>query len=128
MASARKRISFDEDEEKRKKRMASNRDSARRSRMKKQQQVTDLIAEMSHLQSQNKVIVNKINEVTNMFVGVASENNLLRAQISELNEKLYSLNSVLCFVEKDTNTMVVEPWQLPYPPQTGTFSANMFHS
>ncbi|KAK1376839.1 hypothetical protein POM88_033032 [Heracleum sosnowskyi] len=123
MGSAQKRISYDEDEEKRKKRMASNRDSARRSRTKKQQQVTDLIAEMSHLQSQNKVIMGKINEATNMFVAVASENNLLRAQISELNEKLCSLNSVLCFVEKNA---LVEPCQVPYPAQAGTFSANMF--
>lgn len=125
MTSAQKRTSFDETDEKRKKRMISNRESARRSRLKKQQQVNDLIAEMSLLQNQNKVITSKINEVTNMFVGVTSENNFLRAQISELTNKLHSLNLVLNFMEKNT---LVEPQQFTYPVQPDTFSVNMFNS
>lgn len=125
MTSAQKRTGFDETDEKRKKRMISNRESARRSRLKKQQQVNDLIAEMSLLQNQNKVITSKINEVTNMFVGVTSENNFLRAQISELTNKLHSLNLVLNFMEKNT---LVEPQQFTYPVQPDTFSVNMFNS
>lgn len=125
MTSAQKRTSFDETDEKRKKRMISNRESARRSRLKKQQQVNDLIAEMSLLQNQNKVITSKINEITNMFVGVTSENNFLRAQISELTNKLHSLNLVLNFMEKNT---LVEPQQFTYPVQPDTFSVNMFNS
>lgn len=126
-------VTFDE---KKRKRMISNRESARRSRMKKQQHVDKLIAEMSQLQSQNKVVMQKINEATDMFVGVASENNVLRAQLSELTDRLYSLNSVLHIVEEVSGLAMdipqvpetlMEPWQLPCPAQPITTSANMFN-
>nr|CAC00657.1 common plant regulatory factor 6 [Petroselinum crispum] len=122
-------------DEKKRKRMISNRESARRSRMKKQQHVDKLIAEMSQLQSQNKVVTQKINEATDMFFGVVSENNVLRAQLSELTDRLYSLNSVLHIVEEVSGLAMdipqvpdtlMEPWQLPCPAQPITTSANMF--
>lgn len=122
-------------DEKKRKRMISNRESARRSRMKKQQHVDKLIAEMSQLQSQNKVVTQKINEATDMFVGVVSENNVLRAQLSELTDRLYSLNSVLHIVEEVSGLAMdipqvpdtlMEPWQLPCPAQPIMTSANMF--
>lgn len=123
-------------DEKKRKRMISNRESARRSRMKKQQHVDKLLAEMSQLQSQNKVAMQKINEVTDKFVGAASENNVLRAQLSELTDRLYSLNSVLHIVEEVSGLAMdipqvpdtlMEPWQLPCPAQPITTSANMFN-
>lgn len=122
-------------DEKKRKRMISNRESARRSRMKKQQHVDTLIAEMSQLKSQNKVVMQKINEATDMFVGAASENNVLRAQLSELTDRLYSLNSVLHVVEEVSGLAMdipqfpdtlMEPWKLPCPAQPITTSANMF--
>ncbi|XP_074326523.1 bZIP transcription factor 53-like [Apium graveolens] len=132
MTSVQKRTSFDETDEKRKKRMISNRESARRSRMKKENHVRELIAEISRLQNENKAMMSKINEVMDMFVGVTTENNVLRAQISELTNKLYSLTSALSLVE---NEALVEPWQFTYPAQPGPFSAqpgpfaaNMFNS
>lgn len=123
-------------DEKKRKRMISNRESARRSRMKKQQHVDKLIAEMSQLQGQNKVVMQKINEATDVFVGVASENNVLRAQLSELTDRLHSLNSVLHIVEEVSGIAMdipqvpdtlMEPWQLPCPAQPITTSANMFN-
>lgn len=104
--------------------------------MKKQQHVDKLLAEMSQLQSQNKVAMQKINEVTDKFVGAASENNVLRAQLSELTDRLYSLNSVLHIVEEVSGLAMdipqvpdtlMEPWQLPCPAQPITTSANMFN-
>lgn len=123
-------------DEKKRKRMISNRESARRSRMKKQQHVDKLIAEMNQLQGQNKVVTQKINEATDVFVGVASENNVLRAQLSELTDRLHSLNSVLHIVEEVSGIAMdipqvpdtlMEPWQLPCPAQPITTSANMFN-
>ncbi|KAL1832998.1 hypothetical protein ACET3Z_002649 [Daucus carota] len=144
MASGQNQVSSGSDgdlryaafDEKKRKRMISNRESARRSRMKKQQHVDKLIAEMSELQSQNKVVMQKINEVTDKFVGVSSENNVLRAQLSELTDRLYSLNSVLHMVEEVSGLAMdipqlpdtlMEPWQLPCPAQPITTSANMFN-
>ncbi|WOG83862.1 hypothetical protein DCAR_0103040 [Daucus carota subsp. sativus] len=144
MASVQNQVSSGSDgdlryaafDEKKRKRMISNRESARRSRMKKQQHVDKLIAEMSELQSQNKVVMQKINEATDRFVGVSSENNVLRAQLSELTDRLYSLNSVLHMVEEVSGLAMdipqlpdtlMEPWQLPCPAQPITTSANMFN-
>ena len=144
MASGQNQVSSGSDgdlryaafDEKKRKRMISNRESARRSRMKKQQHVDKLIAEMSELQSQNKVVMQKINEATDRFVGVSSENNVLRAQLSELTDRLYSLNSVLHMVEEVSGLAMdipqlpdtlMEPWQLPCPAQPITTSANMFN-
>ncbi|KAL8101086.1 bZIP transcription factor 53 [Apium graveolens] len=123
-------------DEKKRKRMISNRESARRSRMKKQQHVDKLIAEVNQLQSQNKVVSEKINEATDKFVGVVSENNVLRAQLSELTDRLHSLNSVLHIVEEVSGLamdipqvpdILMEPWQLPCPAQPIMTSANMFN-
>lgn len=124
MTNVQQQINHDDLDEQKKKRMESNRDAARRSRMKKQQHVNKLIAEISQLQTHNKVIMSKINEAANMFVYVSSENNVLRTQLSELTTKLHSLNSLLCSVNKDA---FVEPYQFAYPPQPVTYSANMFN-
>lgn len=149
MASSQTQISSGSDgdlryakfDERKRKRMISNRESARRSRMKKQQRVDELFGEMSQLQSQNKVVMNKINQATDMFVGVASENNVLRAQLSELSDRLYSLNTVLSIVEEVSGLAMdipqmpdtlMEPWQIPDAlmepwQQPITASADMFN-
>ncbi|KAK1356852.1 Common plant regulatory factor 6 [Heracleum sosnowskyi] len=126
MASSQTQISSGSDgdlryakfDERKRKRMISNRESARRSRMKKQQRVDELFGETSRLQSQNKVVTDKINQATDMFVSVASENNVLRAQLSELSDRLYSLNTVLSIVEEVSGLAMdiprmPEPWQIP---------------
>lgn len=104
--------------------------------MKKQQRVEELISQVSQLQNQNKLLMQKINEVTNMFVGVASENNVLRAQLSELTDRLCSLNSVLHIAEEMSGVAMdipelpdtlLEPWQLPCPVQPIMTSTNMFN-
>lgn len=104
--------------------------------MKKQQHVDELFSQVSQLQNQNKLIMQKINEATDMFVAVASDNNILRAQLSELTDRLCSLNSVLHIVEEvsglamdipELPDTLMEPWQLPCPIQPITASANMFH-
>lgn len=119
-------------DERKRKRMISNRDSARRSRMKKQQHVDGLTTQMTQLQSENNLIADQINAVANMYVGLESENNVLRAQLAELTDRLRSLNSVLQIAEEvsglamdipEIPDALLEPWQLPCPMQT---SASMF--
>lgn len=144
MASTQQQVSSGSDgdqryakfDERKRKRMISNRESARRSRMKKQQHVDEMISQVSQLKNQNKLIMQKINEATDMFVGVTSDNNILRAQLSELTDRLYSLNSVLHIAEEvsglamdipELPDTLMEPWQLPFPIQPITTSANMFH-
>ncbi|KAJ0914130.1 putative transcription factor bZIP family [Helianthus annuus] len=121
-------------DERKRKRMISNRESARRSRAKKQQRVDELLAEISQLQNDNNTIMKKIDGATQMYVGAASQNNVLRAQLTELTERLHSLNSVLHIAQEvsglaleipEIPDTLLEPWQLPCSVQPITASLNM---
>lgn len=143
MASMQQQVSSGSDgdqryakfDERKRKRMISNRESARRSRMKKQQRVDDLIKQISQLQNENKLIARKIDAASQMFVGVASDNNVLRAQVSELTDRLHSLNNVLHIAEEvsgfamdipEIPDNLLEPWQLPCPIYQITGASDMF--
>lgn len=111
-------------DEKKRKRMISNRESARRSRMRKQQHQDELLTQATKLKSENAEIAKKINAASQMYVAVESDNNVLRAQMMELTDRLRSLNSVLQIVEDvsgfamdipEIPDALMEPWQLPCP-------------
>ncbi|XP_022890525.1 bZIP transcription factor 53-like [Olea europaea var. sylvestris] len=122
-------------DERKRKRMISNRESARRSRMRKQQHLDEMVGQVSQLQTENSLLSQKINNTTELYLGVASENNVLRAQLAELTDRLRSLNSVLEIVSDvsglvldipDIPDTLLEPWQLPCPIHSITASADMF--
>ncbi|KAL2540432.1 basic region/leucine zipper motif 53 [Abeliophyllum distichum] len=122
-------------DERKRKRMISNRESARRSRMRKQQHLDEMIGQASQLENENNLLSQKINDSTQLYLGVASDNNVLRAQLAELTDRLRSLNSVLEIVSEVSGLVVdipdipdtlLEPWQLPCPIQPITASADMF--
>ncbi|XWS76647.1 hypothetical protein CRYUN_Cryun01aG0195300 [Craigia yunnanensis] len=122
-------------DERKRKRMLSNRESARRSRMKKQKQLEDLVNEVSALQKDNSQLSERINVTTQRYIEMESANNVLRAQTMELTERLWSLNSVLHIAEEVSGYAVdipeipdplLEPWQLPCPMQPIMASADMF--
>ncbi|KAI3892213.1 hypothetical protein MKX03_026875 [Papaver bracteatum] len=121
------------DDERKKKRMLSNRESARRSRMRKQQHLDELLNQAAQLQKENDAIVKRVNQMTEMFSKFDSENNILRAQMAELTDRLQSLNSVLRVIEEisgfpmdipEIPDPLLKPWQLPCPSQP--IMANMF--
>lgn len=113
-------------DERKRKRMQSNRESARRSRMKKQLHLDTLIAEGERLKADNADMEARINPMNQQYVMVEKENQVLRAQHAELAERLQSLNSILRIYEEfmgvsmDIPDMpesqpvpVMKPWQLP---------------
>lgn len=111
-------------DDKKKRRMISNRESARRSRMKKQKHLDDLLNQVVELQKQSNEITQKINATTKIYSNVESENKILRAQMMELTDRLQSLNSVLHIVEEvsgfdmdipEIPDPLLKPWQLPCP-------------
>lgn len=113
-------------DERKRKRMISNRESARRSRMKKQQYMDEMLKEVNELKSQNSGLSQKTDVVSQLYIGVESENNVLRAQVIELTDRLRSLNSVLQFMQDASGFAMdipeipdnlLEPWQLPCPVQ-----------
>jgi len=113
-------------DERKRKRMISNRESARRSRMRKQQHLEELMGQVTKLKSENAEISQRIDTATQLHVAVESENNVLRAQLMELTDRLRSLNSLLHIVEEvsglamdipEIPDILLEPWQLPCPVQ-----------
>lgn len=118
-------------DERKSKRMLSNRESARRSRMRKQKRLQDLVEEVSALQKDNSQISERISVATQRYIEMQSANHVLRAQAMELTERLRSLNSVLHVVEEVGGYAVdipdiLEPWQLPCPIQPIMASVDMF--
>lgn len=113
-------------DDRKRKRMQSNRESARRSRMKKQKQLEDLTNEISRLQSANTQLVQNIKEKEEAYNEIESDNTVLRAQTMELFERLRFLYSILEIAEEVSGLSVeipeipdplLKPWQLPYPIQ-----------
>ncbi|PSS31314.1 BZIP transcription factor [Actinidia chinensis var. chinensis] len=82
-------------DQRKRKRMQSNRESARRSRMRKQKHVNDLMAEVAQLSKENNQILTRISITTQHYHNVESENSVLRAQMGELSQRLQSLNDIL---------------------------------
>lgn len=135
MAAVQRPASSSDSDERKRKRMLSNRESARRSRIRKQKQLEDLVNEVSALQKDNSQLSEKINVTTQRYAEMECANNVLRAQAMELTERLRSLNSVLHIVEEVSGYAVdipeipdplMKPWQIPCPVQPIMALADMF--
>ncbi|KAK8718157.1 hypothetical protein V6N13_045402 [Hibiscus sabdariffa] len=113
-------------DEKKRKRMLSNRESARRSRARKQKQLEDLVNEASALQKENSQLTEKIKVATERFVEMESSNNVLRARAMELTDRVNSLNMLLQQltgegsghaddIPPEITDPLMQPWQTPFP-------------
>ncbi|KAK2384291.1 hypothetical protein P8452_39218 [Trifolium repens] len=98
-------------DQKKRKRMQSNRESARRSRMKKQQHMEDLSNQIEQLKKENNQISTNVGVTTQMYLNVESENEILRVQMAELSNRLQSLNDIIHCIES-SNSMFQETDQL----------------
>ncbi|KAI4301501.1 hypothetical protein L6164_034776 [Bauhinia variegata] len=110
-------------DERKRKRMLSNRESARRSRMRKQKQLEDLADEITRLQGANTQLVQNIKAKEEAYIEIESATNILRAQTTELTDRLRFLNSILEIAEEVSGFSVdipeipdplLEPWQIPH--------------
>ncbi|KAL3649136.1 hypothetical protein CASFOL_005539 [Castilleja foliolosa] len=115
-----------DDHERNRKRKLSNRESARRSRTRKRQRVDELMAQVSQIEEENKKLRQMIDGASQLYLNFASDNNVLRAQVVELTDRLRSLNSVIqiasevsgvAFDVPDVPDTLLEPWRLPCPVQ-----------
>lgn len=85
-------------DQRKRKRMESNRESARRSRLRKQKHVDDLTTQILHQTKENGQILSEIDAMTQHLVAVEAENSILRAQVTELSQRLQSLDEILNFI------------------------------
>ena len=81
-------------EEKKRKRMESNRESARRSRMRKQQHIENLTNDANQLKIQTRERSNQLRLMTHHIQLVRKENDRLKAESIILQRKLYQLGQI----------------------------------
>uniref|UniRef100_A0ACD5ZAX1 Uncharacterized protein n=1 Tax=Avena sativa TaxID=4498 RepID=A0ACD5ZAX1_AVESA len=82
-------------EQRRAKRMLSNRESARRSRMRKQRHLDDLAAQAAHLRRENAHVSAALGLTARGLLAVDAENAVLRTQAAELSARLSSLQDIV---------------------------------
>ncbi|GLJ19677.1 hypothetical protein SUGI_0356410 [Cryptomeria japonica] len=82
-------------DERKQKRMISNRESARRSRLRKQQHLDELRAEAAHLRAENNKILTKFNFISQDYMKLQEENIVLKSHADELSHKLQYLNMAI---------------------------------
>lgn len=130
-------------DERKRKRMLSNRESARRSRMRKQKHLDDLIGQVAQLKKENNNILSNINLTSQQYANVEAENSVLRAQMIELSQRLQSLNEILSYINSNNNNnnnngvfethhhyqedMMNNSWNLMYVNQPIMASADMLY-
>ncbi|CAL5369195.1 unnamed protein product [Camellia sinensis] len=126
------------DDQRKRKRMISNRESARRLRMRKQKHLDELVAQASRLRDENSYVMTNVNLTSQMWANFEAENSVLRAQVDELTHWLSSLNEIIdCLSSKnDINggfdgidgggDDFLNPWNLMYVNQPIMASADMF--
>ncbi|XP_071695495.1 basic leucine zipper 43-like [Rutidosis leptorrhynchoides] len=74
--------------ERKKRRMVSNRESARRSRMRKQRQLDELCTQVLRLGNENHGLINELNQFLETHVQMVQENDRLKKEIIELKHLL----------------------------------------
>ncbi|XP_020587852.1 bZIP transcription factor 53-like [Phalaenopsis equestris] len=105
-------MSSEEIDERKRKRMLSNRESARRSRMKKQQHLDDMVNNISQFKEENDMILNQVNLISSKYSKLDAENSAMRIRVMELTERLKFLNCTLKHVEEESG-MAMEIPEIP---------------
>ncbi|XP_034691578.1 basic leucine zipper 4-like [Vitis riparia] len=84
-------------EERKRRRMISNRESARRSRMRKQKHIENLRNQLNQLRIQNRELTNRLRSFTYHSHLVDSDNVQLRSEAIILRRKLSEFRQILVF-------------------------------
>ncbi|XP_038970946.1 basic leucine zipper 43-like [Phoenix dactylifera] len=79
------------EDERRRRRMISNRESARRSRMRKQSLLDELRSQVVYLRAMNRRLIDEVNHVLEEQDRILQENAWLREEASDLQKKLHDM-------------------------------------
>ncbi|CAN0917764.1 bZIP transcription factor 44 [Linum grandiflorum] len=84
-------------DERKRRRMISNRESARRSRMRKQRHLENLRNQLSRLRLENRELTNRLRFISYHCHLVRTDNDRLRSEHSMLRRKLSNIRQILMF-------------------------------
>lgn len=79
-------------DERKQKRMLSNRESARRSRLRKQQHLDELRGQVAQLRTENSDMLNRYNIASRHYTQLTEENRALRSHAMDLSRRLQRLH------------------------------------
>ncbi|EEF40792.1 bZIP transcription factor 44 [Ricinus communis] len=85
-------------DQRKRKRMVSNRESAHRSRMRKQKHMDDLMVQLGQLKKESIEIFSSFNITSQLYLNLEGENSVLRAQVTELTNRLDSLSEIINYM------------------------------
>ncbi|VVA98760.1 unnamed protein product [Arabis nemorensis] len=91
-----------EDDERKRRRMVSNRESARRSRMRKRRHLDELWSMLVHLINENKCLVDELSRAREGYEKVVQENTKLREENSK-SRKMISEIGLNRFLDVDSD-------------------------
>nr|XP_043639670.1 basic leucine zipper 43-like [Erigeron canadensis] len=74
--------------ERKRRRMISNRESARRSRTRKQRQLDELLSQLAHLKTDNQSLMEQLNHVLKTHEQAVEENARLKEETTDIRRKL----------------------------------------
>ncbi|CAB4295474.1 unnamed protein product [Prunus armeniaca] len=78
-------------DERKQRRMISNRESARRSRMRKQKHLDELWSQVVRLRNENQSLIDRLNYVSESHDRIVQENTKLKEEASDLRQMLTNL-------------------------------------
>ncbi|OMP01745.1 hypothetical protein COLO4_11611 [Corchorus olitorius] len=109
-------------DERKRRRMISNRESARRSRMRKQKHLENLRNQVNRLRVENRELNNRLRFVLYHCHRVRTDNDRLRSEYSMLRQKLSDIRQILLFKQLQQfssawpcNNVTVMSEQIPPP-------------
>ncbi|WVZ64344.1 hypothetical protein U9M48_013877 [Paspalum notatum var. saurae] len=89
-------------ERRRKRRKESNRESARRSRLRKQQHLDDLTSQVNQLKDQKQQLSMALSMTSQNLVAVQAQNSVLQTQKMELDNRLGALTEILWYINSSS--------------------------
>lgn len=113
-------------DEKKRKRMISNRESARRSRMRREQHLKDLRSQIAFFESKRNEMIQRMNQISQSYAVIETENRVLMAQKEELSKRLECAEIISSYINGGTSSeynlmefVGEDPWMKAWqaPPQ-----------
>lgn len=79
--------------------MISNRESARRSRRRKQAHLSDLETQVSHIRVKNSSLLKRLSDISQKYNEAAIDNRVLKADVETLRAKVRVLTQILILAD-----------------------------